>query len=479
MNLLFYALFTAMNLDHHPDQEAVGTADEYESVLFVHKHCISCFRPYSFACKTGCIIIHCSYCGFFMHDCKLVDHLEICPEYTVPCINKWHGCSMKLKRKHLATHLKQCPASAVQCKSKWKRQFVNLFARKLWKNTDSVKMMKIDRNIPPDLAFAISDQNKIIALKQYPRLMWKRFKHYEQVFSRSFDTHYPLLPFKPTDREVYEFCSGTSCDVFDEDSSNDEATFYAADNVVKHAFIFKRPIEWHEYYRTCSDCNWILGIPPCCPLHLARMSLRIPAKFYPTRKYDRIPTFYNNLGMLVKLQSYVICERDKLKFKEELSYGCLQSMRRDEYENHIYHIHDRLLPNLHEIIQRCPGYLNGCMFYVIAEPRSDLLLRLNPTTDSFTVTYSDIASEIHQEKVKRNHVLLLNLPNELLTIICTKLDGASLYCLSLACRRLRSVTQSQLKLKGYLESQWMRVIRPDGRFGWDRSRIVSNMCLFI
>merc|ERR1712096_145222 len=48
--------------------------------------------------------------------CNPKEHLELCSNLIVPCINSEFGCPRELIRKNLNSHLESCPASVVMCK---------------------------------------------------------------------------------------------------------------------------------------------------------------------------------------------------------------------------------------------------------------------------------------------------------------------------------------------------------------------------
>ncbi|CAG08837.1 unnamed protein product, partial [Tetraodon nigroviridis] len=90
-----------------------------------HVHCDSC---YSRRCRARvevsvcCAVIPCRlHCGAIFHLCKEEDHMLLCPNVRVPCINAGYGCPLQLPRCARAAHLRQCPASVVCCSMEWLR----------------------------------------------------------------------------------------------------------------------------------------------------------------------------------------------------------------------------------------------------------------------------------------------------------------------------------------------------------------------
>ncbi|XP_051960458.1 F-box protein 40.1 isoform X3 [Xyrauchen texanus] len=91
----------------------------------LHRHCESC---HSRRCKTpveisvSCVIISCRLlCGAVFHLCKEEEHMLLCPNERVPCLNVEYGCPFTMCRSKLAKHLELCPASIVFCSMEWNR----------------------------------------------------------------------------------------------------------------------------------------------------------------------------------------------------------------------------------------------------------------------------------------------------------------------------------------------------------------------
>uniref|UniRef100_A0A8C2AAB4 F-box protein 40, tandem duplicate 1 n=1 Tax=Cyprinus carpio TaxID=7962 RepID=A0A8C2AAB4_CYPCA len=91
----------------------------------LHRHCESC---HSRRCKTpieisvSCAIMSCRLlCGAVFHLCKEEEHMLLCPNDRVPCLNVEYGCPFIMCRSNLAKHLTVCPASVVSCSMEWNR----------------------------------------------------------------------------------------------------------------------------------------------------------------------------------------------------------------------------------------------------------------------------------------------------------------------------------------------------------------------
>ncbi|KAM4620386.1 F-box only protein 40 [Polymixia lowei] len=146
----------------------------------LHVHCESC---YSRRCRArvevsvSCALVPCRLlCGAAFHLCKEEDHLLLCPNVRVPCLNAGYGCPVSLTRSGRAAHLQACPASVVCCSMEWLRWPID--------DTDPhddadlrENVLKADegRGEALDLAMALVDQRDLFArLKMkplYPELM--------------------------------------------------------------------------------------------------------------------------------------------------------------------------------------------------------------------------------------------------------------------------------------------------------------------
>ncbi|KAM4627629.1 F-box only protein 40 [Polymixia lowei] len=90
-----------------------------------HEHCDKCYNarcqvPVEIA--VSCMVIKCrKNCGAALHMCKEEEHLLLCPNEKVPCLNADYGCPFTMLRHRVAKHLEVCPASVVGCSQEWNR----------------------------------------------------------------------------------------------------------------------------------------------------------------------------------------------------------------------------------------------------------------------------------------------------------------------------------------------------------------------
>nr|XP_029133491.1 F-box only protein 40-like [Labrus bergylta] len=139
-----------------------------------HVHCDSC---YSRRCRARvevsvcCAIIPCRlHCGALFHLCKEEDHLLLCPNVRVPCLNVEYGCPLHLPRSSQAAHLQVCPASVVCCSMEWNRWPAN--------DSHSFSNVELHENLLHerqqggclDLAMALKDQDRLFHLMKMKKL---------------------------------------------------------------------------------------------------------------------------------------------------------------------------------------------------------------------------------------------------------------------------------------------------------------------
>ncbi|KAK3555261.1 hypothetical protein QTP86_014873 [Hemibagrus guttatus] len=144
----------------------------------LHKHCESCHYR---RCKVptensvSCMIINCRLlCGASFHMCKEDEHILLCPNEKVPCINAHYGCPLTMCRSKLAKHLEVCPASVVVCSMEWNRWPIEEaeppeFYKNIFKENYTQE--------PLDLSMALRDQRHLFqSLKMktlFPELIEK------------------------------------------------------------------------------------------------------------------------------------------------------------------------------------------------------------------------------------------------------------------------------------------------------------------
>uniref|UniRef100_A0A096LQD2 F-box protein 40 n=1 Tax=Poecilia formosa TaxID=48698 RepID=A0A096LQD2_POEFO len=145
-----------------------------------HLHCDSC---YSRRCRArvepsaSCALLPCRLlCGAVFHLCKEEEHLLLCPNVRVPCLNAQYGCPVQLPRSSRAAHLQVCPASVVCCSMEWLRWPVDdTNPNNFNAMQDNMMKERETHGEALDVAMALVDQSDLYArLKMkplYPELM--------------------------------------------------------------------------------------------------------------------------------------------------------------------------------------------------------------------------------------------------------------------------------------------------------------------
>ncbi|XP_055082764.1 F-box only protein 40-like [Periophthalmus magnuspinnatus] len=157
-----------------------------------HTHCDSC---YTRRCRARvepsvcCPLSTCRLlCGALFHLCKEEDHLLLCPNVRVPCINYEFGCPLQMPRSSRAEHLQYCPASVISCSMEWNR----------WPAQDahSHQNTELHENLMServkggclDLAMALKDQDRLFhslkMKKLFPELTQRVEKEDEEEEKR-------------------------------------------------------------------------------------------------------------------------------------------------------------------------------------------------------------------------------------------------------------------------------------------------------
>ncbi|KAM4547588.1 F-box only protein 40-like [Fundulus diaphanus] len=148
----------------------------------LHLHCDSC---YSRRCRARvevsvtCALVPCRLlCGAVFHLCKEEDHLLLCPNVRVPCLNAEYGCPVQLPRSSRGAHLQVCPASVVCCSMEWLRLPTDDTNANGFKALqENVMKERSTRDDALDVAMALVDQSDL-----YTRLKMKPLypEHMEQ-----------------------------------------------------------------------------------------------------------------------------------------------------------------------------------------------------------------------------------------------------------------------------------------------------------
>lgn len=125
-----------------------------------HEHCDKCFSAHCqvlVQTSRSCMVTKCpKNCGAVLHACKREEHVLLCPNETVPCLNAFYGCPLTMQRQKLAKHLEVCPASVVCCSQEWNRWPVSDTNETFYRSVSEKLQSDSDGSL--DVALALRDQ---------------------------------------------------------------------------------------------------------------------------------------------------------------------------------------------------------------------------------------------------------------------------------------------------------------------------------
>ncbi|XP_075887956.1 F-box only protein 40-like [Nelusetta ayraudi] len=149
-----------------------------------HVHCDSC---YSRRCRARveasvcCAVIPCRlHCGALFHLCKEDDHLLLCPNVKVPCLNVQYGCPLHLPRSSQAAHLQVCPASVVCCSMEWNRWPANDAHSFPNAELHENLLREREQDASLDLVMALKDQDRLFHSMKMRKLFPELVKSVEE-----------------------------------------------------------------------------------------------------------------------------------------------------------------------------------------------------------------------------------------------------------------------------------------------------------
>ncbi|XP_013404984.1 F-box only protein 30 isoform X2 [Lingula anatina] len=157
-----------------------------------HDHCLTCLNRH---CRVqddtanSCPMMHCKEgCGAHFHSCKLVEHILLCPNEKVPCINYENGCPIIMPRYKLGSHLETCPASVIYCTMEWNRW--PLYSKEKQAPVTAAKYSIHAKYGQLDVALALRDQRIL-------NESMKVSKKTRRVLRNNLTRRFPAVPLKP------------------------------------------------------------------------------------------------------------------------------------------------------------------------------------------------------------------------------------------------------------------------------------------
>ncbi|KRY13833.1 F-box only protein 30 [Trichinella patagoniensis] len=371
------------------------------------EHCKCCFSK---KCKfSHCPMLSCpNRCCFTMHSCKLVDHLCICQEQEINCLNASIGCPFRLKRKQLSKHLAdQCPACVVRCSAGWNRWPVDEIS------LTNLKSGNVPTKAPLLSSLSVSASS---SAKQ----------------SVGLDVSLTLAD---------EQKALTSSSSFCQPSVNDD-----------------------ECNNVWLDRQYPPGLAKSC---LSR--LKNGWKFH-TREIDKKQNIYQNstnysnhfdetavykrLGVNLRLQMEFLSPYYQHKPNRMFTFTCSKHFHRREFAAHYLNVHCDTMTQLDGwIVRRCPLFYRGCTFSIAGwTPDGQCKIEYDNQFDCIKVkttteTIVDYCGPTFD---------LLALPYEFLLQLLNHVDSITLNNLAMITRNMRSFLQTLLTKRGIVELVWAR-----------------------
>ncbi|KRY53570.1 F-box only protein 30 [Trichinella britovi] len=370
------------------------------------EHCKCCFSK---KCKfSHCPMLSCpNRCCFTMHSCKLVDHLCICQEQEINCLNASIGCPFRLKRKQLSKHLAdQCPACVVRCSAGWNRWPV-----------DEISLTNLKSGNVPTKAPLLSSLSVSVSSSAKQPV--------------GLDVSLTLADEQKALTSSSSFCQPS---VSDDECNN----------------------VW-------LDRQYPPGLAKSC---LSR--LKNGWKFH-TREIDKKQNIYQNstnysnhfdetavykrLGVNLRLQMEFLSPYYQHKPNRMFTFTCSKHFHRREFAAHYLNVHCDTMTQLDGwIVRRCPLFYRGCTFSIAGWTPDDQCkieydnqfdcIKVKTTTE--TVDYCGPTFD------------LLALPYEFLLQLLNHVDSITLNNLAMITRNMRSFLQTLLTKRGIVELVWAR-----------------------
>ncbi|KRZ95272.1 F-box only protein 30 [Trichinella sp. T8] len=370
------------------------------------EHCKCCFSK---KCKfSHCPMLSCpNRCCFTMHSCKLVDHLCICQEQEINCLNASIGCPFRLKRKQLSKHLAdQCPACVVRCSAGWNRWPVDEIS------LTNLKSGNVPTKAPLLSSLSVSASS---SAKQPVGL----------------DVSLTLADEQKALTSSSSFCQPS---VSDDECNN----------------------VW-------LDRQYPPGLAKSC---LSR--LKNGWKFH-TREIDKKQNIYQNstnysnhfdetavykrLGVNLRLQMEFLSPYYQHKPNRMFTFTCSKHFHRREFAAHYLNVHCDTMTQLDGwIVRRCPLFYRGCTFSIAGwTPDNQCKIEYDNQFDCIKVKTTTETVDYCGPTFD-----LLALPYEFLLQLLNHVDSITLNNLAMITRNMRSFLQTLLTKRGIVELVWAR-----------------------
>lgn len=183
---------------------------------FDHRHCATCIRR---ACNvrpddvSSCKMVDCPRgCPARYHACKDSEHVLLCAEDRVACVNQGNGCPVVLARSKINRHLATCPASVVFCTAEWNRS--PLCPPRAGEKPYLPKTKKLIDCAQLDVALAMRDHRALIDMLHAPR----RTRH---ILRNPLTQRYPAAPFGRCSSQESDVAGSEDTMIYNSDDDTD------------------------------------------------------------------------------------------------------------------------------------------------------------------------------------------------------------------------------------------------------------------
>jgi len=411
------------------------------------------------------------------------EHLLLCPNLKIPCINAVYGCPFNILRRNRGTHLKSCPASVIPCNIEWNRWPLCSQERK-----SQIPFAHINPQLKEeqlDVALAVRDQRMYDHWMKLPRTT-------RQIMRSPITPRHPPVPLvttlwnPPCKKKLKSFSSeegliNTSLESTPRQSAErSDASFVSTDD--------ESPLG-----RRRKPPGLLQNI--CAQLLINKNQQQVSSSNPATEENDTLSDISNDFEGVSDLDSsfdvedVVVSTDAKVptppsllllttlsldlsieciphylnKPKSMYTFVCAQDFRRDEYAWHYRNWHSEIHGGLDGWMeQRCPLARYGCSYarrrlYPMGKGSRVVF---SSTVESFGIKYPQSTHSRDGD----NELSLSDLPFEVIRTIAAYLDSFSLCHFSLTCRLMRDVAGSLLPNRGMVIAQWEKVSN-----GWSHS----------
>ncbi|KAI1280534.1 F-box only protein 30 [Halotydeus destructor] len=309
-----------------------------------HSHCAQCIvlKRCSYLTQkrdATCPVVSCKFdCAAKFHECQLDEHLLLCSNYSVPCLNRYYGCPFVLPRRQMSAHLPRCPASVVHCSAEWNRWPAHTREKPHYQNPHLISSNADQLEI----ALALRDQR---ALKE----LWDAPRETRRAFRNNLTKKYPAVPLKPYQGRLK---------VRDSRSSTSSPTVINTQTTTTDDESESSP--WTKTYPGLqkSICEKLADYNNDTKLDDAKKLSLEECK----AQSNDIPPAPHQVALSLDISIDTIAPYQP-KPRQMYTFRCAKELRRDEFGDHYKNVHSDIHGSVNGWMEyRCPLWQYGCSF---------------------------------------------------------------------------------------------------------------------